>query len=220
MGRESDQTRVTFAAWKPLGPFNKSNSTVSPSFKVRYPFSWIAEKWTKTSSPVERWIKPYPFAPLNHFTVPFSLTDYSFRLCAFEFLKLPVELVQAPYNPPESLERYQPDALWADPTRNTKRPLSSAPRDVAAQSSEAVLIARVSTAVHRTSTWALLNIIVLSSTMSKKYIHELGFWQEKNSNGNVLLGGFAQFKARLLQHAIDFSLQVRTQIFDTMEESL
>jgi hypothetical protein len=23
---------------------------------------------------VERWINPYPFAPLNHFTVPFSLT--------------------------------------------------------------------------------------------------------------------------------------------------
>src|SRR5215467_5910373 len=35
----------------------------------------MAEKCTNTSSPVERWIKPYPFAPLNHFTVPFSLTD-------------------------------------------------------------------------------------------------------------------------------------------------
>jgi hypothetical protein len=34
----------------------------------------MAEKCTNTSSPVERWIKPYPFAPLNHFTVPFSLT--------------------------------------------------------------------------------------------------------------------------------------------------
>src|SRR5690349_20950965 len=33
----------------------------------------MAEKWTNTSSPVERWINPYPFAPLNHFTVPFSL---------------------------------------------------------------------------------------------------------------------------------------------------
>jgi hypothetical protein len=198
VGRESDQTRVTFAAWKPLGPFNKSNSTVSPSFKVRYPFSWIAEKWTKTSSPVERWIKPYPFAPLNHFTVPFSLTDYSFRLCAFEFLKLAVELVQAPYNPPGSLERYQPDALWADPTRKTKRPLSSAPRDVAAQSSEAILIARVSTAVHRTSTWALLNIFVLSSTMSKKYIHELGFWQEKNFKWKRFSWGFRAIQSTLV----------------------
>src|SRR5580700_4487432 len=35
----------------------------------------MAEKCTKTSSPVERWMKPYPFAPLNHFTVPFSLTE-------------------------------------------------------------------------------------------------------------------------------------------------
>src|SRR5579862_157852 len=35
----------------------------------------MAEKCTNTSSPVERWINPYPFAPLNHFTVPFSLTD-------------------------------------------------------------------------------------------------------------------------------------------------
>src|SRR6266852_6073584 len=34
----------------------------------------MAEKCTKTSSPVERWINPYPLAPLNHFTVPFSLT--------------------------------------------------------------------------------------------------------------------------------------------------
>src|ERR1700690_267620 len=35
----------------------------------------MAEKCTNTSSPVERWMNPYPFAPLNHFTVPFSLTD-------------------------------------------------------------------------------------------------------------------------------------------------
>src|SRR5208282_6713116 len=47
-------TRVTFAAWKPLGPFSRSNSTVSPSLRVRYPFSWMAEKWTNTSSPVDR----------------------------------------------------------------------------------------------------------------------------------------------------------------------
>src|ERR1019366_9892886 len=41
----------------------------------------MAEKCTNTSSPVERWINPYPFAPLNHFTVPFSLSQRnSFRL--------------------------------------------------------------------------------------------------------------------------------------------
>src|SRR4030081_3443563 len=35
----------------------------------------MTEKCTNTSSPVERWMNPYPFAPLNHFTVPFSLTE-------------------------------------------------------------------------------------------------------------------------------------------------
>src|SRR5450432_2566352 len=41
----------------------------------------MAEKCTNTSSPLVRWINPYPFAPLNHFTVPFSrsLTVNSFR---------------------------------------------------------------------------------------------------------------------------------------------
>src|SRR3954468_21640607 len=42
----------------------------------------MAEKCTKTSSPVDRWMKPNPLAPLNHFTVPFSLTNCSFHLCA------------------------------------------------------------------------------------------------------------------------------------------
>src|SRR5438067_13634764 len=44
----------------------------------------MAEKCTNTSSPVDRWMKPKPLAPLNHFTVPFSLTNCSFRLCADE----------------------------------------------------------------------------------------------------------------------------------------
>ena len=51
---ETSYTRTTFAAWKPFGPLVRSNSTVSPSFKLRYPLSWIAEKCTKTSSPVDR----------------------------------------------------------------------------------------------------------------------------------------------------------------------
>src|SRR6184192_1667065 len=33
----------------------------------------IAEKWTKTSSPLWRWMKPKPLLALNHFTVPCSL---------------------------------------------------------------------------------------------------------------------------------------------------
>src|SRR3954453_17207098 len=45
----------------------------------------MAEKCTKTSSPVDRWMKPKPLAPLNRFTVPFSLTNCSFRLCADDF---------------------------------------------------------------------------------------------------------------------------------------
>jgi hypothetical protein len=39
-GREGSEmfrsyARTTFAAWKPLGPFSRSNSTVSPSLSVR-----------------------------------------------------------------------------------------------------------------------------------------------------------------------------------------
>ena len=30
-----DYPRLTLAAWKPFGPFSKSNSTVSPSLRVR-----------------------------------------------------------------------------------------------------------------------------------------------------------------------------------------
>jgi hypothetical protein len=33
----------------------------------------IAEKWTKTSSPLWRWMNPKPLLALNHFTVPCSL---------------------------------------------------------------------------------------------------------------------------------------------------
>src|SRR6266704_2753500 len=34
----------------------------------------MAEKCTNTSSPVWRWMNPYPFEALNHFTVPCSFT--------------------------------------------------------------------------------------------------------------------------------------------------
>src|SRR6516162_1962641 len=33
----------------------------------------MAEKWTKTSSPLWRWMNPKPLLALNHFTVPCSL---------------------------------------------------------------------------------------------------------------------------------------------------
>src|ERR1700675_2333194 len=54
----------------------------------------MAEKCTNTSSPVERWMNPYPFAPLNHFTVPFSLTkkllspDLNYSSISFLFAPL------------------------------------------------------------------------------------------------------------------------------------
>jgi hypothetical protein len=82
--------RTTFAAFSPLGPCWHSNSTASPSFRVLYPFSWIAEKCTKTSSPVERWIKPYPLAPLNHFTTPFSFKRTSFPAFINHLQRCPV----------------------------------------------------------------------------------------------------------------------------------
>ncbi len=55
----------TLAAWKPLGPLVRSNSTVSPSFRLRYPFSWIAEKCTNTSSPVDRLDESVPFGSVK-----------------------------------------------------------------------------------------------------------------------------------------------------------
>jgi hypothetical protein len=71
----NDYSAETFAACKPLGPFVTSNSTACPSFRDLYPSPWMAEKWTKTSSPDWRWMNPNPFAALNHFTVPCSLID-------------------------------------------------------------------------------------------------------------------------------------------------
>src|SRR5581483_3544271 len=46
----------------------------------------MAEKCTKTSSPVWRLIKPYPLASLNHLTVPCSI----FLYCC-SFLKVTLE---------------------------------------------------------------------------------------------------------------------------------
>lgn len=66
----SDYCLVTFAAWSPLGPWVTSNSTKSPSDKDLKPSAWIAEKWTKTSSPPSCSIKPNPLASLNHLTLP------------------------------------------------------------------------------------------------------------------------------------------------------
>src|SRR5207249_4027119 len=61
------------AACQPLGPCATSNSTVSPSARLRKPSAWIAVKWTNTSGPDSCAMKPKPFASLNHFTLPFAI---------------------------------------------------------------------------------------------------------------------------------------------------
>src|SRR4051812_26934282 len=70
----------------------------------------MAEKCTNTSSPVDRWMKPNPLAPLNHFTVPFSLTNCSFHLCADGF---PLNCAQRDQIvlAPEPLETKMPQRL-------------------------------------------------------------------------------------------------------------
>src|SRR5215510_9680853 len=47
-----------------------SNSTVWPSLRVLYPSPVMLEKWTNTSSPSSREMKPKPFSALKNFTVP------------------------------------------------------------------------------------------------------------------------------------------------------
>src|SRR3979409_71615 len=51
-----------------------SYSTTCPSLSVESPAFSTAEIWTKTSPPPPwGWMKPNPFAGLNHFTVPFAI---------------------------------------------------------------------------------------------------------------------------------------------------
>src|SRR6266566_1459308 len=67
------QTLRTFCACSPFGPWATSNSTLSPSARLRKPSAWIAVKWTNTSGPDSCAIKPKPFASLNHFTLPLAI---------------------------------------------------------------------------------------------------------------------------------------------------
>ena len=52
------RTRRTFCASSPFRPGPTSNSTACPSSRVRYPLPWMAEKWTNTSGPSSREMKP------------------------------------------------------------------------------------------------------------------------------------------------------------------
>src|SRR3990172_6470560 len=67
---------VTLAACGPLGPSVISNSTRSPSLRERKPSILIALKCTNTSGPPSCAMNPYPFASLNHFTVPCATSLY------------------------------------------------------------------------------------------------------------------------------------------------
>ena len=72
----AQETGTTFTARSfplSLGSGSVSNVTFCPSFNVRNPSVWIAEKCTNTSSPPSSLaMKPYPLPSLNHFTVPFT----------------------------------------------------------------------------------------------------------------------------------------------------
>src|SRR5688572_13604801 len=57
-----------------LGPSVTSNETFWPSLRVLKPCIWMAEKCAKRSSlPSSGVMNPYPFASLNHFTVPVAM---------------------------------------------------------------------------------------------------------------------------------------------------
>ncbi len=51
-------------------------------------------------------MKPYPFAPLNHFTVPFSLTNL--LLSAWLKFTLALREAFAPKHPPKELKQRHP----------------------------------------------------------------------------------------------------------------
>src|SRR5438045_3214822 len=66
--------RETLRASGPFSPSAGSNSTRAPSARVLKPSLVIALKWTNTSLPPSSGVmKPYPFASLNHFTVPVAI---------------------------------------------------------------------------------------------------------------------------------------------------
>src|SRR5882762_9386798 len=87
----------------------------------------MAEKCTNTSSPLMRWINPYPFAPLNHFTVPFSrsLTVNSFR-SVVAFLQL-----SCPAGSASGRESHMRKRNFAVRTRKEKAPEFDAPHSSA-----------------------------------------------------------------------------------------
>src|SRR5512147_1138520 len=67
-----------FEACLPFGPCVTSNETFCPSFRVLNPLMLMAEKCAnKSSLPSSGVMNPYPFASLNHFTVPVAIVLFS-----------------------------------------------------------------------------------------------------------------------------------------------
>ena len=68
----------TFFASGPFAPSAPSKSTFAPSASVLKPSPPIALWWTKTSlPPASGVINPYPFASLNHLTIPVAMKNTS-----------------------------------------------------------------------------------------------------------------------------------------------
>src|SRR5512135_501365 len=68
-----------FEACLPLGPWTTSKDTFWPSFRVLKPDILIAEKCANRSSlPSSGVMNPYPFASLNHLTVPVAMSRFLF----------------------------------------------------------------------------------------------------------------------------------------------
>src|SRR5581483_1255849 len=74
----SFQAATTLLAWGPFDPSTASNCTCAPSASALKPSPTIAEWWTNTSLPPWAGVmNPYPFASLNHFTVPVAIQNHS-----------------------------------------------------------------------------------------------------------------------------------------------
>src|SRR6267378_8281498 len=67
----------TFLASGPFAPSASSNSTFAPSARDLWPSPLMELKWTNTSLPPASGVmKPYPFASLNHLTVPVAIEKH------------------------------------------------------------------------------------------------------------------------------------------------
>src|SRR5690606_12978524 len=66
----NDYIGWTSSACMPFWPCTTLNETFWPSCRLRKPEPTMERKWTNTSSPFSRLMKPKPLASLNHLTVP------------------------------------------------------------------------------------------------------------------------------------------------------